>query len=109
MSRVAYIVVINDSSYESYCIPKNMDIPHHIYTSYSDAKKGLLSIITKFSEFTPVAYGSAYPYEHTTFEKEISQKEYALFGWVSFEEDGESVRIPVGLLKYTIPVTQDSH
>jgi hypothetical protein len=96
----SYLIVINDSS-GGYTIPSMPEIPTLLYTSYLDAKRALLDIAAKFASFTPVAYGAAYPYEHTTFEKEITQNEFALLGWVIIEEDEENAadRIPVGLLK----------
>jgi len=109
MTRVGYMIVINDSSTDAYIygIPNFEEVPRVVYTSYLDAKKALMEAVGKFGEFTPVAYGDAYPYENTTFEKEISQKEYALIGWVTLdddEDDEESVpmRIPIGLLKFTL-------
>ena len=112
MSRVGYMIVINDSSADAYLygIPNFEEIPRKLYVSYLDAKKAIMEAVAKFGEFTPVAYGDAYPYENTTFEKEISQKEYALIGCVAMSSDEEDdeppVRIPIGLLKLPIQDSQ---
>ena len=107
------MVVINDSSTDAYIygIPNFQEVPRTVYMSYLDAKKAIMEAVAKFGEFTPVAYGDAYPYENTTFEKEISQKEYALIGWVALaddddDEDTPPVRIPIGLLKLSIQDNQ---
>jgi hypothetical protein len=104
MEKVAYMIVLNDntSGESSYVIPSMPEIKNVLYRSYPEAKKALLEIVAKFGEFVPAAYGSAYPYDNTTFEKELMTKEFALLGWVivaSEEEDEPASRIPLGLLK----------
>ena len=104
MENAAYLIVVNDatSGVNSYVIPSMPEIKNVLYRSVGDAKKKLLEIVAKFGEFVPAAYGSAYPYENTTFDKEIMSKEFALLGWVivdAEEEDDSPARIPVGLLK----------
>jgi len=96
----SYLIVISDPN-SDYTIPSMPEIPTLLYTSYLDAKRALLDIVGKFGSFTPVAYGAAYPYENTTFEKEITNNQFALIGWIIVEEDeeNEASRIPVGLLK----------
>jgi len=96
----SYLIVVSDPN-SGYTIPAMPEIPTLLYTSYLDAKRALLEIAAKFDSFTPVAYGAAYPYEHTTFEKEITQNEFALLGWILIAEDEENdaARIPVGLMK----------
>jgi hypothetical protein len=96
----SYLIVVSDPN-SGYTIPTMPEIPTLLYTSYLDAKRALLEIAAKFDSFTPVAYGAAYPYEHTTFEKEITQNEFALLGWIVITEDEENdaARIPVGLMK----------
>lgn len=101
----SYLIVINDASAENYMygVPSIPDIPTVLYTSYLDAKRALLDIAGKFDRFTPVAYGAAYPYENTTFEREITNNEFALLGWIIVEENEDegiaASRIPMGLLK----------
>jgi len=113
MTRVGYMIVINDMSTDAYIygIPNFEEVPRAVYTSYLEAKKAIMEAVAKFGEFTPVAYGDAYPYENTTFEKEISQKEYALIGWVTVDDDEDDedsvpVRVPIGLLKVAIQDNQ---
>ena len=107
----AYLIVIHDSSSEfiTYGIPNTPEIPKHVYTSYTDAKRALMELIATFDEFTPVAYGDAYPYEGTTFEKEIRENNYGLIGWISIkDDDGDVSRVPLGLLKMPIQHTQQA-
>jgi hypothetical protein len=96
----SYLIVVRDPG-GGYTIPSMAEIPTLLYTSYLDAKRALLEIAAKFDSFIPVAYGAAYPYEHTTFEKEITENEFALLGWILIAEDEENdaSRIPVGLIK----------
>ena len=114
MSRVAYVIVINDPVEEiGQGIPDMPEVPRVlynsiVYTSYLDAKKGLMETIGKFERFIPVAYGEAYPYEHTTFEREITEKDYARAGWAVVEEDESQVRIPIGLHKVFIQDNQQA-
>jgi hypothetical protein len=99
------MIAINDYVEVAYVygVPSLPEIPRTVYGSYTEAKKAIMEVVSSFKEFTPVAYGDAYPYENTTFDKEMSQKEYALIGWVSIadpEDEENSVRIPIGLLKF---------
>jgi hypothetical protein len=91
------MIVVKETN--EYVIPSMPEIPTVLYTSYLDAKRALLDIVGKFESFTPVAYGAAYPYEHTTFEKEITNEKFALLGWISIGDDDDRTRVPVGLLK----------
>lgn len=93
----SYMIVVKETN--EYVIPSMPEIPTVLYTSYLDAKRALLDIVGKFESFTPVAYGAAYPYEHTTFEKEITNEKFALLGWISIGDDDDRTRVPVGLLK----------
>jgi hypothetical protein len=104
MEKAAFLIVINDTTGDnySYVIPSMPQIKNVLYRSFADAKRKLLEVVASFGEFVPVAYGSAYPYENTTFEKEIASKEFALLGWVivqSDEEDELPARVPIGLMK----------
>jgi hypothetical protein len=113
MSRVAYVIVIHDALEFGDGIPNIPKIARAlynsvVYTSYTDAKNALMETIGKFESFIPVAYGDAYPYEHTTFEKEINEKDYAPAGWAVVEEDEGQVRIPIGLHKLFIQDSQQA-
>ena len=110
MSRPVYMIVIQDSSADifTYGIPNIPEIPVRMFSSYMDAKKALVDIVEAFNAFTPVAYGEAYPYEKTTFDKEIDTKHFALIGWILIEENETVDRIPIGLLKITEDIQQAS-
>ena len=110
-ATAAYMIVMQDPSSEvtTYGIPNTPEIPTKIYISYADAKNALMEIIETFDEFTPVAYGDAYPYERTTFEKEVRENNYGLIGWISMkDDDGDVTRVPLGLLKIPIQHTQQA-
>jgi hypothetical protein len=99
---LAYMIVIDDGGSGQYIIAEMPEIPKLVYKTYLEAKRALLDVVAKFDGFIPVAYGSAYPYEHTTFEKEITNNEFALVGWIVIpgeEEDDAPSRVPVGLMK----------
>jgi hypothetical protein len=115
MSRPAYVIVVNDPTEQyGHAIPDMPEVARilyntSVYTSYFDAKKALMQVIEKFDNYIPVAYGDAYPYENTTFEREISEKDYARIGWVVVEEDDDEstpVHIPIGLHKVFIQDSQ---
>lgn len=99
-----YMIVVDDGGSGQYIIADMPEIPKVIYRTYLEAKRALLDVVAKFDAFIPVAYGSAYPYEHTTFEKEITKNEFAMVGWIVVpgdeeEEDAPPTRVPVGLVK----------
>jgi hypothetical protein len=111
MDSYGFLVVIknNDSDEFTYAIPNTPDITTKMYTSYLEAKKGIMEIIDSVDHFIPVAYGSAYPYENTTFEKEISKGEFALLGWIVVKDednDENDIHISIGLLKLPIQGNQ---
>ena len=104
------MIVVNRaySTTSPYGIPGMPEIPRIVYSSYLDAKQAIAEIVEKFQKFTPVAYGSAYPYENTSFEKEIVKNGYATVGWivkneeVNEDDDGsedESYHVPIGILR----------
>ena len=111
MESYAFLVVIkdNDSEEFTYAIPDIPEISTKVYTSYLEAKKGIMDIVDNVELFIPVAYGSAYPYENTTFEREISKGEFALLGWIILKDednDENDMRIPIGLLRLAIQGNQ---
>ena len=110
MSRHVYMIVLQDSSTDvyTYGIPNIPEIPVQAFVSYTDAKKFLMEIIESFPAFTPVAYGEAYPYEKTTFDNEMTTNDFALAGWITAQEDEETDRIPIGMLKIAIEGSQQA-
>jgi hypothetical protein len=97
-----YMIAFHDpaNSYYTYAVPNLPGVPRVLYTSFKDAKRALLQAVTTFNEFTPVAYGKAYPYEDTTFENQLDTTGFGLLGWITVTEDDESARVPVGLLRF---------
>ena len=105
--RSAFLVVVSDGASNNYThgLPNTQEVPSIVYLSYLDAKKGLMDIISKLNGFVPVAYGEAYPYDNTSFEKELSKDGYATIGWISLEDedvDDSPDRMAIGLLKVPI-------
>ena len=70
-----------------------------LFRSVTDAKRGIEGHVRSFASFTAVAYGQAYPYEATTFEKELTQKGHAVYGWATLSEEEGGERFAVTLLK----------
>ncbi|NBV77173.1 hypothetical protein EBR66_03360 [bacterium] len=103
MTSHVYMIAIKDSSSDEfiYAIPEIPEASKKVYISYEEAKKSIMDFIGELDDFIPVAYGDAYPYENTTFDKEISEKGFALIGWVPVLRDEEepALHIPIGLLK----------
>ena len=88
-----YQIVYSDQASDLYSfgVP-NGDNP--LFKSVSDAKRGLEAYVHTFTTFRAVAYGQAYPYDTTSFEKELQTKGHAMYGWVTNDEGaGESFSI----------------
>ena len=103
--RVGYMVVIHDSTSDSYsfAIPDEADIPQVVYSSLEEAKTAVKEASENFEEFLTVAYGQAYPYDSVTFDQQIKKASFAPYGWgIVHVEDGSTVRICMGLLRITI-------
>lgn len=74
-----------------------------VYRSVEAAKKGVQEAAASYPSFLPVAYGVAYPFEHTSFEAELQQKGFAVFGWgITTDEDGDEVRTPISVLRMSV-------
>ena len=96
------VIVDNASSHYSYGIPEESEHPRVLYASVTDAKRALHALAGKFSSFTPVAYGQAFPFEGVSFEQELVKSGFAAYGWATIEaeaEDEESERVALGLLR----------
>lgn len=101
-----YQIVLSDNSSDLYMygIPSPTDIPRVLYRSLQEVMPALRDLVSKFDKFIPVAYGEAYPYEGTTFEDYLNEKEVAPYGWVVLQSDNEEppVRIGIYLLKLEV-------
>lgn len=95
----AYTIVINDDASDNYTYGLADLDEHTVFLTYEAAKIGLKEFSTKFVSFLPVAYGSAFPYEKVTFEKELEAKSYAPFGWGVVLMEDDTFRVCVGLLR----------
>lgn len=94
-----YTIVINDDASDNYTYGiAELDEPT-VFITYEAAKAGLKEFSTKFTSFLPVAYGSAFPYENVTFEKELDAKSYAPFGWGVVLTEDDTYRVCLGLLR----------
>lgn len=96
------VLVDNASGHYSYGVPEEGQQPRVLYTSVADAKRALHVLTGKFSSFTPVAYGQAFPFEGVSFEQELVKSGFAAYGWATIEaesEEDESERVALGLLR----------
>ena len=101
--RFGYMVVVQDNASDNYTngIPAAEDTEQVVYTSIEEAKTALMKMGENFEEIHLVAYGSAYPYDNTTFNAEL-EKGFAPYGWgLVASEDGQ-IRICIGLLRILI-------
>ena len=97
-----YQIVYVDQAYDLYAafgVATEGGKPLPLFQSVADAKRGMDGHLQSFASFTAVAYGQAYPYEATTFEKELSQKGHAVYGWATLPEEEGGERFAVALLK----------
>jgi hypothetical protein len=101
-----YMIVVSDNASDMYRfgVPEENDHPHVVFTTVSDAKRGLESFIKIFDGFIPAAYGEVYPFESVTFEQEIQRSGSALYGWATLKgEDEETVsKVGISLLRLRI-------
>lgn len=102
------VIVDNASDNYSYGIPKEGMQPRVLYTSVADAKRALHALAGKFSSFTPVAYGQAFPFEGITFEQTLLKDGFAAYGWATIaaddedDEEDEAQRIALGILRLRV-------
>jgi len=97
-----YILVIQDNASDSYTYGVAETDEQVIFTSYEAAKVALNQAAAKFDSFLPVAYGSAFPYDGVTFDKEIEANDFAPLGWGIVDTGDDTIRICVGLLRLTL-------
>jgi hypothetical protein len=112
MSRQAdlYQIVYGDNASDFYTfgVPdEGHELVHArtVYLSLADAKRALQAFVKKFDVFVPVAYGQAYPYEHVTFDQEITKVGFAIYGWATVQsvpDEEEVERLAVGLLRLRV-------
>lgn len=98
------VIVDNASEHYSYGVPEESKQPRVLYASVADAKRALHTLAGKFSSFTPVAYGQAFPFEGVSFEQELVKSGFAAYGWATIEVDSEeeddaNERVALGLLR----------
>ena len=101
--KYAYIIVFHDpgNPLNSNSIPSIPEIPCVAYKSIQEGQYALATVVNKFEMFNAAAYGKAYPYENKSFESEMSANGFALFGWVTMMDDEETVRVPIGLARFS--------
>jgi hypothetical protein len=100
MNDLYQIVYVDQASdLYSFGVATEEDKPLPLFRSVADAKRGMEGHVRSFASFTAVAYGQAYPYEATTFEKELAQKGHAIYGWATLPEEQGGERFAVALLK----------
>lgn len=98
-----YIIVANDNASENYTygILESDKLPV-VFTSYEKAKTALKEAAAEYDTFSPVAYGSAFPYDNVTFDDELEKKSFAPLGWGIIEIDDEVTRVCLGLLRLPV-------
>ena len=67
-----------------------------IYKDLPQARSALNRFVVGFN-LVPILYGETFPYDTTTFESELEQKGFAVYGIIDYVIDGEACRIPIGL------------
>lgn len=72
-----------------------------IYTNYEQARQALNGFVVGLN-LVPILYGETFPYDTTTFEAELEQKGFAVYGVCDHVIEGESCRVPVGLKRVLI-------
>ncbi len=100
----AWQIVFTDGSNSlyTYSLPNTgPNVEPKVYATFEDAMIQLIALTQTLAGFTKVAYGEAFPYEHTSFDQELDKKGFAALGWFRYtdEDSGESVKIQIGLLR----------
>ena len=96
---IGYTIILSDSVSSSVKILPNIPM-----TIYKDLDAAMFAIrgVSKTMNVTPILYGSAFPYENTTFEKYLEEHGYAFYGIGDYVIDDEECRVPVGLKRCTV-------
>jgi hypothetical protein len=99
-----YVVIVTDPTSE--LSPWSLiydESGRKVYRSIDSAKKGVQEAAASYPSFLPVAYGVAYPFEQTSFESELQQKGFAVFGWgVTADDEGDEVRTAISVLRLSV-------
>ena len=99
-----YMLVVMDSASDNYDhgVLQEKGVPTRGYVSLEDAKSALASAASKFDEFMLTAYGKAYPYDNTTFDKQLETAHFAPWGWGVVSIDDEEQRVCIGLIAISV-------
>ncbi len=90
MHQVGYSIFTSDTLYPGPSIvPYDEHLPRIVYSRLEEAQAVAKEWIQGFDEHRLALYGSAYPFENTTLEKELDAKGYAIVGWAKPSEDDE--------------------
>ncbi len=99
----AYLIVLTDgdSDVYTYSLPNTRALPYRVYATLSAAETALQAYTRTLEGYQAVAYGQAFPYEHTSFAQELAQKKFAAVGWFRYQDihTGESIKIKIGILR----------
>jgi len=72
-----------------------------IYNDLQQALRALNRFVVSLN-LVPILYGETFPYDTTSFEAELEQKGFAVYGVCDYVIDEEACRIPIGLKRVSI-------
>jgi hypothetical protein len=96
---VGYTIALSDSIGSSMVFfPTGEAI---IYNDLQQALRALNRFVVSLN-LVPILYGETFPYDTTSFEAELEQKGFAVYGVCDYVIDEEACRIPIGLKRVSI-------
>ncbi len=87
---VGYVLVFSDEDYDA-VFPAADAVPRLLYPTAAAASAAVQKWAKTFDSFRPVLYGQAYPYDATSFGKELAEKGRALYGWAEVADEDEEI------------------
>jgi hypothetical protein len=76
-------------------------LPPLVYTNYEQARAALKGFVAN-RNLTPILYGETFPYEDTSFEAELENNGFAVYGVGDYIIDEEPCRVPFGVKRVSI-------
>lgn len=96
---IGYTLILSDT------VSSNMaflpDADTLVYTKLEAAIMALKGFAATLNT-TPILYGETFPYEDTSFEAELEQKGFAIYGIGDYVIGDEMCRVPIGLKRVAI-------
>ena len=95
-----YMLIVSDSITSDILMCPRGAIPI-VYSKLADAMNALKAMADTMNTLK-ILYGTAFPYEDTTFEEELEKNGHAFYGYGDYVMDDDECRVPFGLRKVNL-------